>query len=146
MRTMADPDDRQPASADACRVSAGDPTPRCLCEINRLAMARIRLDAAEQYLYSLARRMLEWNSVEPLNQLQRVQIRAGVVHVTAEAREIVQMVAATSGSSAFMLDQPMQRYFRDVSMMATHFYHDQDTGFEPLGRVMVGLPPNTRLA
>ncbi len=114
--------------------------------INRLAMARIRLDAAEQYLYSLARRMLEWNSVEPLNQLQRVQIRAGVVQVTAEAREIVQMVAATSGSSAFMLDQPMQRYFRDVSMMATHFYHDQDTGFEPLGRVMVGLPPNTRLA
>jgi hypothetical protein len=45
-----------------------------------------------------------------------------------------------------MLDQPMQRYFRDVSMMATHFYHDQDTGFEPLGRVMVGLPPNTRLS
>ena len=59
---------------------------------------------------------------------------------------IVQMVAATSGSGAFMLDQPMQRYFRDVSMMATHFYHDQDTGFEPFGRVMVGLPPNTRLS
>ncbi|WP_293353802.1 acyl-CoA dehydrogenase family protein [Phenylobacterium sp.] len=114
--------------------------------VNRLAKAQIRLDAAEQYLYSIARRMLEWNTEAPLTQLQRVQIRAGVVHVTNEAREIVQSVAATSGSGAYTLDQPMQRYLRDVSMMATHFYHDQDTGYEPLGRVMVGLDPNTRLA
>jgi alkylation response protein AidB-like acyl-CoA dehydrogenase len=112
----------------------------------RLAKAQVRLDAAEQHLYSIARRMLEWNTEAPLTPLQRVMIRASIVHVTNEAREVVQSVAATSGSSAYTLDQPMQRYLRDVSMMATHFYHDQDTAYEPLGRVMVGLDPNTRLS
>jgi len=112
----------------------------------RLARAQIRLDAAEQHMYSLARRLLEWSSEGPLTPLQRVMIRAGVAHVTNEAREIVQMVAATSGSGAYLSDQPMQRYLRDVSMMASHFYHDQDTAYEPLGRVMVGLDANTRLS
>lgn len=112
----------------------------------RLAQAQVRLDAAEQHLYSIARRMLEWNSEAPLTSLQRVMIRAAVVNVTGEAREIVQSVASTSGSGAYHLNQPMQRYLRDISMMATHFYHDQDTAFEPLGRVMVGLDPNTRLS
>ncbi len=112
----------------------------------RLAKAEVRLDAAEQHLYSIARRMLEWNTAGGLSAQQRVMIRACVVHVTNEAREIVQSVAATAGSGSYTLDQPMQRYLRDVSMMATHFYHDQDTGYEPLGRVMVGLDANTRLS
>lgn len=112
----------------------------------RLAQAKVRVDAAEQYLYSLARRLLEWAAEGPLTPEQRVMVRAGCAWVANEAREIVQFVAATAGSSAFMRDQPMQRYLRDITMMANHFYFDQDTAFEPLGRVMVGLDANTRLS
>ena len=112
----------------------------------RLAQAKVRVDAAEQYLYSLARRLLEWASEGPLTPEQRVMVRSGCAWVANESREIVQFVAATAGSSAFMRDQPMQRYLRDITMMANHFYFDQDTAFEPLGRVMVGLDANTRLS
>jgi 3-hydroxy-9,10-secoandrosta-1,3,5(10)-triene-9,17-dione monooxygenase len=112
----------------------------------RLAQAKIRYDAAEQHLYSLARRMLEWNAAGELTPERRVMIRAGCAWAANEAREVVQKVAATSGSGAYMRDQPLQRYLRDSTMMANHFYFDQDTAYEPYGRVLAGLDPNTRLA
>ncbi|GAD50464.1 putative pigment production hydroxylase [Caenibius tardaugens NBRC 16725] len=114
--------------------------------VTRLARAETRLQAAEQYLYALARQLKEWQTAGQLTLLQRVNIRSGAAHCVAEARDVVQDLASAAGSSSFMADHPLQRVLRDVTMMANHFLFEPDTSFEPFGRVMLGLEPNTMVA
>ncbi|MFD0848893.1 acyl-CoA dehydrogenase family protein [Sphingosinicella xenopeptidilytica] len=114
--------------------------------VTRLARAETRLQAAEEYLYALARHLKDWQRAGALTTLQRVNIRSGAAHCVAEARDVVQNLASAAGSSSFMAGHPMQRALRDVTMMANHFLFEPDTSFEPFGRVMLGLDPNTMVA
>ena len=71
----------------------------------------------------------------------RAAIRARVASITDFCANGVNEVMLGSGASAFRDDSPLQRIFRDLSMLRVHGFLDLETGSQALGRVSLGLPP-----
>jgi hypothetical protein len=49
------------------------------------------------------------------------------------------------GSSLHLLDNPLQRAARDITVASAHVIHDRLMTSELHGRVLLGLPPQTFL-
>lgn len=62
--------------------------------------------------------------------------RITIAHLSAE---VVRLVAFGAGSSAFSLSNPIQRYLRDVEVLANHIGNDWDSVSDRAGRFQLGL-------
>jgi alkylation response protein AidB-like acyl-CoA dehydrogenase len=62
--------------------------------------------------------------------------RITIAHLCAE---VVRLVAFGSGSSAFSLTNPIQRYLRDIEVLANHVGNDWDSVADRAGRFQLGL-------
>jgi alkylation response protein AidB-like acyl-CoA dehydrogenase len=80
-----------------------------------------------------------------LSREGRVQARAHVAYATGLARQAVDMLFYASGASASQSHVPIQRFQRDMQVLANHAIMHAPTGIELYGRVLCGLPPNTPL-
>ena len=56
--------------------------------------------------------------------------------------QAIDMVMHTAGSSAFGLDNPLQRFWRDVNVAARHAIYNPEVGYEVYGRSLLGIEPN----
>lgn len=72
----------------------------------------------------------------------RIRFKAIAAYIAEHCRLAVQEMMSCSGTSSFHHDQPLQRFFRDLSMVATHEYYNWGIGRETLGRDRLGLEPN----
>ena len=72
-----------------------------------------------------------------------LKLRAG--YVADLCRESVNAMMSRSGTSGFRRDEPIQRFFRDLNMLATHAFLDWGTSRELFGRHRLGLEPNNPL-
>ncbi len=75
----------------------------------------------------------------------RVRLRGHAGFVVDHCRRAVNELMAQSGSAAFQADLPLQRFFRDMNMLATHAFFEWDTSREQVGRFALGLDPTTPL-
>ena len=50
---------------------------------------------------------------------------------------------STALTSAFRQDSPLQRFFRDMNILATHVFMDSNTAYELWGRHRLGFEPNS---
>jgi len=72
--------------------------------------------------------------------------------VARTALEVARLVADGAGSSAFELGNPIQRYLRDVQVMANHVGTDWDSNIDRSARLQLGLgfapsdPPHLTLS
>jgi 3-hydroxy-9,10-secoandrosta-1,3,5(10)-triene-9,17-dione monooxygenase len=80
-----------------------------------------------------------------LSREGRVRARAHVAYATGLARQAVDMLFYASGASASQSHVPIQRFQRDMQVLANHAIMHAPTGIELYGRVLCGLPPNTPL-
>ena len=69
-----------------------------------------------------------------------LKMRAG--YIADLCREGVNAMISRAGSRSFDLAAPLQRYFRDLNMLATHAFIERDVAFELYGRHRLGLAPN----
>ena len=69
-----------------------------------------------------------------------LKMRAG--YIADLCREGVNALMARAGTKSFNLGAPLQRFFRDLNMLATHAFIDRDVAFELYGRHRLGLAPN----
>jgi alkylation response protein AidB-like acyl-CoA dehydrogenase len=56
--------------------------------------------------------------------------------------DAVNLIMNAAGSSAFMLSNPLQRFWRDLNVAARHAIYNSDAGFEIYGRSVLGVVPN----
>ena len=97
------------------------------------------LDTAKLILFNL------------VGELDRVALTDGELSVEDKARhraqgaQMIELVHRTSeslmfqaGSSAFSLDKPINRYWRDVSMALRHIQNIPTIGYEIYGRNIAG--------
>jgi alkylation response protein AidB-like acyl-CoA dehydrogenase len=56
--------------------------------------------------------------------------------------QAVDSIMFCAGSSAFLLDNPLQRFWRDINVAARHAIYNPDVGYEILGRSLLGVEPN----
>ena len=75
----------------------------------------------------------------------RIKMRANCGFAVDLARTGINDLIQHSSSSAFALDKPLQRFFRDINMIAQHAFLEWDSAREQYGRLALDLEPNTPL-
>ncbi|HUA34087.1 MAG TPA: acyl-CoA dehydrogenase family protein [Candidatus Binataceae bacterium] len=112
----------------------------------RLARAQVLTSTAETIIRQAAREIVGLaERAEPAKVEERIELRCRIAYAVKFAREAIQTLVEAAGAGAHMLDDPLQRAFRDINMMSCHVVYDLDTALELHGRAMLGLPPNSVL-
>lgn len=75
----------------------------------------------------------------------RTELKAQAGFIVEHCRSSINQMAHTAGTNNFRTDAPLQRFFRDTNVLATHAFWDWSVCREQLGRVRLGLDPNNPL-
>lgn len=70
----------------------------------------------------------------------RLDLKAQVAWISQHCRSLANDMMSNAGASSFHLDQPLQRYWRDLNTTCSHAFWDWDTTRELVGRQYLGLP------
>jgi alkylation response protein AidB-like acyl-CoA dehydrogenase len=112
----------------------------------RLAKADSMVTAAELLIRNAIRRNLEIVGQPGGGEVAfRNALRAQISYAAQLCRAAVVVCCEASGSSIHFLDNPMQRYLRDIMTMTSHIIFDIDITLEQHGRSMLGLEPNSTI-
>ncbi len=108
----------------------------------RLGRARARLDATRLSLRENAvSLMAAIEAGEALSAERRVRYRMEVVEVVRVCTEIVYDLFTDAGTGATMDGSVLQRAFRDIHVLRSHFMLTPDQVAENAGRIQLDLPP-----
>jgi alkylation response protein AidB-like acyl-CoA dehydrogenase len=104
----------------------------------------MKIESADAHVRRAAA-LLDERPGERLSTETRVKARTHVSYATGLAREAVDLLFYSSGASAIQAQVPIQRFQRDMQVLANHAIMHSPTTLELYGRVLCGLPPNTPL-
>lgn len=107
-----------------------------------MASAEALLGSARAYLFSELGRM--WENVvagRPLGLRQLAEVKLAACHATRCAIEAVDLVYQQAGGAALRAGSRLERCFRDVHVVGQHARLGRLGTLEPVGRVLLGLPP-----
>ena len=110
---------------------------------SELARTEARVGAARALLLGSLEEV--WRGVVETGTLgldQRVRIRMAATHAITEATAAVDFAYHTAGATAIFDEHPFERRFRDAHTVAQQVQGRQ-THFETVGRVLLGLEPDT---
>jgi 3-hydroxy-9,10-secoandrosta-1,3,5(10)-triene-9,17-dione monooxygenase len=106
----------------------------------RLAEARVRLRALRGLLADTVDELETIVATgDPVPRPVRGEARLAAAHIVAESRAVIGSLLAASGASVHFLDSPLQRFKRDVDVLAGHVVFDYDTSRELAGALSLGL-------
>ena len=83
------------------------------------------------------------NRGDSMNSEVRRLVRAQNAYAMGLCRDAITLVMEGSGAGAHALTNPLQRYQRDVNVVAGHALYDLDLANEAHGRALFGLEPNS---
>jgi alkylation response protein AidB-like acyl-CoA dehydrogenase len=113
----------------------------------RLAKADLLARSAELLVRDAAKQLIVAGALDEKEQSPRRQaLRAQIALAVRQCRDAALVLMETAGSSVHALDNPFQRAFRDIMVVASHVVFDTDVTLELHGRGMIGLPPNSMLS
>jgi 3-hydroxy-9,10-secoandrosta-1,3,5(10)-triene-9,17-dione monooxygenase len=69
----------------------------------------------------------------------RAQARLAAAHIVAESKAVISDLLGAGGASIHFLSSPMQRFKRDVDVLAGHVVFDYDTSRELAGALTLGM-------
>lgn len=106
----------------------------------RLAGAQVRLRALHGLL---ADTVGEVEAVvqrgDTVDKPVRAQARLAAAHIVAESRAVITELLGAGGASIHFLSSPLQRFKRDVDVLAGHVVFDYDTSRELAGALALGM-------
>jgi 3-hydroxy-9,10-secoandrosta-1,3,5(10)-triene-9,17-dione monooxygenase len=88
---------------------------------------------------AMQRAIAKGEAREEWNQVEEGQVALDNLTVAQMSKEAVREILDGSGSSAYTLANPLQRYLRDVDVIANHLGHDIDSLAERGSRWLLGL-------
>lgn len=111
----------------------------------QLGQSFASLDAGRELARSIVRRTEAVIEADDESIETRLELKALTGFTADLCRRAVNDMINRGGSSMFLSDRPLQRFFRDMNMIAIHAHWDCEVGFEQMGRHFVGLEPNNPL-
>lgn len=110
----------------------------------RIGAARVKLNAAAALLDSEASRI--WRTAlagEPFTPEARAAVRANCTWIAKLSREVASELIEHSGTGSFMMDSPLQRFHREINVLASHAFYDVDRMNSVYGQLLLGqtAPP-----
>lgn len=109
-----------------------------------MAKAHTTLNAAAALLESEMRRIGQASRAGlAIDLAQRAAVRANCTWVVKTARQTAQELCDQAGTSAYFMNCHLQRFHRELSVMSSHSFYDNDRMHEVYGRALFGLelPP-----
>lgn len=76
---------------------------------------------------------------DPVDKPVRAQARLAAAHIVAESRAVITELLGAGGASIHFLSSPLQRFKRDVDVLAGHVVFDYDTSRELAGALALGM-------
>jgi 3-hydroxy-9,10-secoandrosta-1,3,5(10)-triene-9,17-dione monooxygenase len=110
-------------------------------QLGEAMLTMTSLDAHVQHASALADEACS----RELSILERASIRAHAGYSAKLSRDAVSILYQASGASAIQSSVPIQRYHRDIHALALHGFMQPTSSTELLGRVRLGLPPDTNM-
>ena len=107
----------------------------------QLGDAHIRAEIAEDMMWGHIRRTIQRRDDAAFDMPTRVRSRAQMSYLVDHCRRSVNDVISWSGAASFHKSLPLQRFFRDINMLATHAFFEWDISREQYGRSKLGLEP-----
>ena len=106
----------------------------------RLAEARVRLRALHGLLAETVGEVADIVVTgDAVPRPVRGEARLAAAHIVAESRAVIGSLFEASGASVHFLDSPLQRFKRDVDVLAGHVVFDYDTSRELAGALALGM-------
>jgi alkylation response protein AidB-like acyl-CoA dehydrogenase len=105
-----------------------------------LAQARVRLRALRGLLADTVGEIdtiLDAGDAVP--RPVRGDARLAAAHIVHESRSVIAALTESSGASAHFVDNPLQRFKRDVDVISGHVVFDYDTSRELAGALTMGM-------
>jgi 3-hydroxy-9,10-secoandrosta-1,3,5(10)-triene-9,17-dione monooxygenase len=108
----------------------------------RLAVAEADVRAAGLLLDDASRRLVDtYAAGATMTPAERSALRMAAAHGVHLSNQAVRQVADAAGGTAHFLDQPLQRFLRDVTVGSSHAVFDHDRAAETRGRILAGFEP-----
>jgi alkylation response protein AidB-like acyl-CoA dehydrogenase len=79
------------------------------------------------------------DAIEDWSEVDDGELAYDRIVIARSALEVARLVADGSGSSAFELGNPIQRYLRDVQVLANHVGTDWDSNIDRAARLQLGV-------
>ena len=112
----------------------------------RLSEAAVEIAAAEADLRDTWKAMTSWAEAgESIPMAARARARWSAANIVQRGVRAVDLLFEASGGRALFLDNPMQRYFRDVHGMRAHALNNPDRASQVFGYAELhpgGTPPD----
>ena len=106
-----------------------------------LGEAAALIDTAKTILFSITAKFDRVGLGEEFTLAEKASQRAACAQMIQSVHAASESLMFQSGSSAFSLDKPMNRYWRDVSMALRHIQNIPTIGYEIFGRSMAEGDP-----
>ena len=110
-----------------------------------LGQAHARLQACDALLDRLVAETQSVAQAGGFDIEKRLELKLRAGYINDLCRQSVNEMASLGGTSAFHRDSPLQRFFRDLNMLATHAFTDRQGAYELWGRQRLGFEPNSPL-
>lgn len=104
----------------------------------RLGRGLASADAAETLLEAYLERYMS-ERAQQTELADRATMKLKAAFITDLCRNAINDLARGFGGDGFREQSPLQRYFRDINMLAVHAFLDIDTAAESAGRLALGL-------
>ncbi len=108
----------------------------------KLGEAAAAADVTQRLVIDLTQEAIDLADRGSFTMEDRVRLKGRAGFIVDLCRRAVNDMIHHSGSSNFATSAPMQRFFRDFNMLATHAFYEWDTAREQLGRARLDLEPN----
>jgi alkylation response protein AidB-like acyl-CoA dehydrogenase len=109
-----------------------------------LARAEAILRSGRAFLFDELRTM--WDDVQagrPISIESRAQVRLAAVHAGQCAIQATDLMYQLAGGAALFQGSRLERCLRDIHAAGQHIVMSPQAYLEPIGRVFLGLPPDT---
>lgn len=127
------------------RTHIGDKTAERQSVHINLGEAHARLQACDTLLAAEVADTAALAAAGAFNLENRLALKLRAGLICDLCRQSVNDMMARAGTSAFRVDAPLQRFFRDLNTLATHVFIDRENAYELWGRHRLGLAPNSPL-
>ena len=105
-----------------------------------LGQARVRLRALRGLLADTVGQIETILATgDSVHRPMRGDARLAAAHIVHESRAVIAALSEASGASAHFVDNPLQRFKRDVDVISGHVVFDYDTSRELAGALRLGM-------
>lgn len=106
-----------------------------------LGEAAALVDTAKTILFNLTAKLDRVGEGEEFTLEEKARHRAACGQIVSSVHAASESLMFQAGSSGFMLEKPINRYWRDVSMALRHIQNIPTIGYEIHGRMLAGGDP-----